>query len=282
MKKSFFKFSLLAAFLFCMAGDLHNASYAQPDYTGRMPVSGSINIHRDYTGRMPVSGSTNSQRDNTGSMKLPGLRPVQPAQEQLKEKVAQNPQDTRSTVRLVLNLISNHQWLSAKTYFSSMMTEMHLRYHDSLPAAEFKQLYGITRHELKALENRFNLVGEQKLKIIEDKMAKGEKFDYSRLHEALVLYPNATETKGDLIKMAIVHYEEKSQSSFFDDQPRTDHFKWNHDNMLKLMHLYHLYGVNDRAAEIAMRALDYARNPEEERYINHIFAMASNVTRISP
>lgn len=75
---------------------------------------------------------------------------------------------------------------------------------------------------------------------------------------------------------------DKSQSSFFDNQTQTDQFRWNHDNMLKLMHLYYLYGVKERAAQIVMRALDYVRNPEEERYITHIFDLSSNVTRISP
>jgi len=266
MKKCLVKLSVASVFSFLLVGGFHAAAFAQSGNTSRIPVSGSTNTQRDYAVRM----------------QLPVSRPAQPAQEQLKEEVAQNPKNTRATVRLVMNLISNHQWLTAKTYYSSMMTELHLSHHDSLPAAEFKQLYGVSRHELKALENRFNLVGQQKLKIIEDKIAKGEKFDYSRLHEALVLYPNVSETKDHLIKKAIVHYEDKSQSSFFDNQTRTDHFRWNHDNMLKLMHLYYLYGVKERAAQIAMRALAYARNPEEERYINHIFALASNVTRVSP
>jgi len=229
-----------------------------------------------------IPGSSHGQHIYGSKMSLSGLDYQNASQKQLKEEINKNPANTQARIRLIMSLFRGHQWVTARQHYDIAMNQIALKGYDKKPGEEFKQILGVNKNDLMTLENRFRLVGEQKLKIVEDKIAKGEKYDYSRVHEIFILYPQAVETRRDLFTNLLNHLENKAEMAVLSGQTKTDLFKWNHDVMLQLIQLYYVNGQYRRAAEICMRAMDYARNQEEEMYILSIFDRCSNATLITP
>ncbi len=204
------------------------------------------------------------------------------SQKQLKEEIKNNPGNIKARVRLLMSVFRSQQMLTARQHYDSIMDIMYLNRLDKKEGKDFEAALGVKKSDLLALENRFTLVGKEMLRINEARLAAGENTNYSQLFEAFVLFPKAAETKRELLKHVIEHFEKKAEAAFFDDQVNPDHFKWNHNIMMKLIPLYFIDGQLEKAAEACMRALDYAKDEMEESYITSIFDRCSNATVIDP